>query len=90
MDGCLFEIANGIANVDRPIDEGLHPRTRLQVPDVEKDSARIGTLRIADDPRWHGKANAIPKDRGVKDDVSIHWSDRFSTSKEENLDKFTE
>ena len=48
----LPEEANRQANVDRAIDEGLHPGSSLGVPDVEVDGAGVCTPGIANDPGW--------------------------------------
>ena len=70
--GCLTEEANKPSNIERAIDESLHPGPLLRVPDVKEDSTRVRTTEIANDPRWSSKTNVVFKDSGKKDALSIH------------------
>jgi hypothetical protein len=52
VDACWSKHTSHAANIHRAAHEGLHPRTRLRVPDVEENSAGVRRLRVAYDPRW--------------------------------------
>jgi hypothetical protein len=86
----LPEKTNRGADIDRTPNESLHPRSRLRIPDVEEDRARIRAPGIANDPGGSSKTNTVREDRGVEDAFSIPSDDGdIDALKKGDAHKFT-
>ena len=90
LHGRLPKEADRQANVDRAVDEHLHPGPSLRVPDVEVNSTGIRTSGIANDPWWGCQTDAVFVDSGAEDDFGILGSDGLATSEEGHVHEFTE
>jgi len=69
--GCLAEEADHIPNIEGMVDKRFHLGACLRVPDVEVDCACVGLPRIANNPGWGGKANAVLVDGRGEDEGGI-------------------
>ena len=69
--GCLAKEADHVPNIEGAVNEGFHLGACLQVPDVEVDYTCVGLSRVANNPGWSGKANAVLVDRRGKNEGGI-------------------
>ena len=90
LHGRLPKEADRQANIDRAIDERLHPGPSLRVPDVKVDCTGIRTSGVANDPWWGSQTNVVLVDRGAEDDFSILGGNGLAASKEGHVHEFTE
>ena len=90
LHGRLPKEADRQANVDRAIDERLHPGPSLRVPDVKVNSTGVRTLGIVNNPWWGRQTDAVLVDSGAEDGFGILGSNGLATLEEGHVHEFTE